>query len=179
MSADDRSGGSAQLTRRQKQNRDAEVYAARRRGVSWSAIEQRHGISERQGRRIVDRIAARRPAIELDPDEVVRELLAHYAQAVEDLALLIDSPNDTVRVAAITRRVEIVERRVLTLRELGLLPADWRRWHRDLDGRVLFSRMVEILRRLQLFPATSLTSSRRSSTRHPMTHRSSWRPHDR
>lgn len=147
MSADDRFRGCAELTKHQRTVRDARVFADRRRGLSWAAIEQRHGVSERHGRRIVDRMADRRPSIEVDPDEAVRELFAHWEQAIEDLALLVDSPNDSVRVAAITRRVDLVERRVLTLRELGLLPRDWGGWAQAVESVHIAERLVEVLRR--------------------------------
>ncbi len=142
------------MSKRQREARDARVYADRRRGVSWAAIEERHGVSARQGLRIVDRMADRRPLIEVDPDEAVRELLEHFEQAIEDLAMLVDSTNDAVRVAAITRRVEIVERRVLTLRELGLIPADWRRWRHGLEARELYGRLVGVLSRHPDVPAS-------------------------
>ncbi len=131
MSADDRSGGSAALTRRQREARDARVFADRRRGLSCHAIEERHGIFERQGRRIVDRIAERRPAIEIDADAVVRELLEHYAQGIEDLALLVDSPNAAVRVAASRSSSAACS----SSRSWALLPADWRAWRHGLEAR--------------------------------------------
>src|SRR3954469_3322110 len=112
MSADDREpgGGCATVTRRQRQARNARVFADRARGLSWAVIEDRHGISERQGRRIVDapippqprRVAvyayiARRPRrLEFDPDAVIRELLGQFEQAsvVEELEAELDRMPD-------------------------------------------------------------------------------------
>jgi hypothetical protein len=113
MSGDDRQEAATALTRRQRDTRNARVFADRARGLSWAAIEQRHGISERQSRRIVDGyIASRRPTLELYAAAVIRELLAQFEQAIEDLALLADdTSNEAVKLGAIARRLDVVERR--------------------------------------------------------------------
>ncbi len=125
------------------------MFADRARGLSWASIEQRHGISERQGRRIVDAYFARHHAeLESDPAAVVRELLAHFEQAIEDLALLCaETEHDAVKLGAITRRLDVVERRITVLRSLGLLPRDWDRWSAAQDAHVVFKRLVDVLAR--------------------------------
>jgi hypothetical protein len=72
---------------------------------------------------------ARRPPIEFDSDTVIRELLDQFEQTIEDLALLsTDADSDPVKLGAITRRLEVVERRIMVLGSLGLLPRDWARF---------------------------------------------------
>jgi hypothetical protein len=66
----------------------------------------------------------------------------YEAAAVQLASLAEEADNDSVRVAAISRRVDLTERRITTLAGVGMLPRTWRGWDvaisaaRDLEAKV-------------------------------------------
>jgi hypothetical protein len=81
------------------------VVADRLRGLTWPTIAQRHGLSERHCREILEQWRLSQPALdELDPLELVQEALEQRAMLVEELALLVEkSKHDAVRLGALRK----------------------------------------------------------------------------
>lgn len=139
------------MTRAERRRRDQALVADRARGIGWAELATRHDVSERQARRIVEAWYADHPAVaDLDPRRIVLETLAAFDQDLEDLAVLsISTENDAVKLGAIKARGEAFRGRVQVLREIGLLPLDWKRWTSELDGRQVVERFFEVLSRHQ------------------------------
>ena len=128
------------LTARERTDRDARIVAARLRGRTWASIAGEFELTARQAQRIVAGWRDRQPGLE-ERDSVVEleELLAIQTQAIADLAELSDGDvQDSVKVAAITRRVEIAERRLVFMRSFGALRA-------EAEARDLLDRFLRVL----------------------------------
>lgn len=115
--------------------------------MSWPQLAERHDVSERQARRVVEAWWAERPAAEeLDPERIVRETLDAFAQDLSDLALLsLETRNDGVRLGAIKARGDVFRSRVEVLRTLNALPSDWQGWMQHNDARRLLERFMKTL----------------------------------
>src|SRR4051794_23905516 len=87
--------------------RNAEIVRDRARGLRWSTISSRHGLTQRQAQNIW---AARRDEEHeqrVDPDELVLDEVASLDAAIEELALFAESTaNDSVRLGAIKARID-------------------------------------------------------------------------
>lgn len=132
-------GGIVRLTARERADRDARIVAAKLRGRTWPSIATEHDLTPRQAQRIFATWRERQPGLE-DRDSVIEleDVLAIQTQAIADLAELAEREvQDSVKVAAITRRVEIAERRFICQRSFGALRAEAEA--RDLLDRFLRS----------------------------------------
>jgi hypothetical protein len=117
----------ARLTAQQKVERDARIVADRAHGLTWSTIEARHGVSERQCRTIWAERLREVSAEPVDVREALREAVAQLDAAIEDCALLAEATkNDAVRLGAIRARLTAMAERGELLRLSGLLPFDER-----------------------------------------------------
>jgi hypothetical protein len=113
----------ARVTAHQKVQRDARIVADRARGLTWSTIESRHGVTERQCRTIWAERLREVSAEPVDVREALREAIAQLDAAVEDCALLAESTNnDPVRLGAIKARLAAMGERDELLRLSGLMP---------------------------------------------------------
>lgn len=120
--------------------------------MTWIEVAARHGVSERQARRVVERWYAGRPQVrDLDPAEVVRETLVAFAQDLSDLAVLaVETNNDAVRLGAIKARGDVFRSRIEVLRTIGRLPHDWAGWLTVTDTIGLLRNFVDVLRRSEV-----------------------------
>jgi hypothetical protein len=128
------------VTSRERADRDGRIVAARLRGRAWAAIAAKFEITERQAQRIVSGWRQREPGL-ADRDSVaeVEEVLALQTQAIADLAELFEGDvQASVKVAAITRRVEIAERRLVFMRSFGALRA-------EAEARELLDQFLRVL----------------------------------
>jgi hypothetical protein len=97
------------------------------RGLTWSTIEARHGVSEGQCRTIWAERLREVSAEPVDVREALREAVAQLDAAIEDCALLAEATkNDAVRLGAIRARLTAMAERGELLRLSGLLPFDER-----------------------------------------------------
>ena len=134
------SRGIAALTARERADRDARIVAARLRGRTWPSIADEFGVTPRQAQRVVAGWRERQPGLQARDGVVeLEELLAIQTQAIADLAELSERDvQASVKVAAITRRVEIAERRLVFQRSFGTLRA-------EAEARDLLDRFVRVL----------------------------------
>ena len=119
-------GGIVALTARERADRDARIVAAKLRGRTWPSIAAEHDLTARQAQRIFAEWRERQPGLQ-DGDAIVEleELIAIQTQAIADLAEVAERDvQDSVKVAAISRRVEIAERRFVCQGSFGGLRAE-------------------------------------------------------
>lgn len=140
------------VTTRQRTDRNAEIFAARARGIGWARIAAEYGISERQAQRIYTEQRENRATLaSIDPVEVVEELLVAYDAAVEDLAVLAqETGHDGTRLGAIRARIDATRAKHELLAAVGVLPHDLGRLSLEIDGRVLGDTLVRVLERHDL-----------------------------
>jgi len=108
----------------ERNERNAEIVAARKAGEQTGSIARRFGITERQARRI---LAEHRddPARELveDPVEILERTLAALDEEKEKLAqIAATTTSDWVRQKAITARVRVLGRKTALIQSVGLMP---------------------------------------------------------
>src|SRR5689334_21857202 len=108
----------------EKVRRDADIVAARRRGISYEQIGQSFGLHADSCRRIVRAERERRPPLApQDAEAEVAELHEIYAGAIEELAVLSATTNHpSAQVAAIKARVDFAEKRFLLQQSVGCAP---------------------------------------------------------
>lgn len=93
--------------RRRSRNRD--IAAAREAGATWPMIAASFRLSTRQARRAyLDHLRESGQLLDLDPDEVFREILQVHLWAMEELRIVASrADNDSARVGAVRSRVAI------------------------------------------------------------------------
>jgi hypothetical protein len=137
------------VTSRDRADRDARIVASRLRGRTWASIAREFNLTARQAQRIFAAWRTCQPGLGArDSILELEELLAVQTQAIADLAELSEreSVQDSVRVAAITRRVEIAERRLVFQRSFGTLRA-------EAIARDLLDRFLAVVNRHDDLPA--------------------------
>jgi hypothetical protein len=114
------------VTTRERAARNAEIVRARLRGLGEVEIANRFGITSRQVRRVLAEHRRSRPRLDdIDPVEVVIDVLGGYESLAEELALLAErTRHDGVRLGAIKGRLELHRARIDLLQAAGALPAD-------------------------------------------------------
>jgi hypothetical protein len=133
----------------EKVQRDSEVVADRVRGLRWATIAQRHALSERHCREIVQRWHQTRPGLgDRDPLEAVAEVLEQLEGVIERLSLLADQPvQDSVRLGALKALLAAQHERVELLMSVGLLPRDLGLVRHEIDIRRLTRTVMDVFDR--------------------------------
>jgi hypothetical protein len=125
------------------------IAQARAEGESWAAISRRFKLSERQARRAEAEYL--RSVGELLPAEVgsaIETMLATYRWADEQLvALGEEADNDSVRVAAVARRVDVAERRLVLLARTGRLPSTPGQWSTAMEAPAAAQAFIDLAER--------------------------------
>jgi hypothetical protein len=134
------------VTSYERTQRNMRIVEDRARGLSWTRIAHRRGVSDRQARRIVADFRASQPALhEWDPVEVVEETLGAYATAIEDLSLLAESTDhDSTKLGAIKSRLDVYHSRIDLLRAVGVMPRDLGYVGVALELRQIATRVVDV-----------------------------------
>lgn len=110
-----------------KVQRDGRIVADRARGLTWSTIGARHGVSERQARTVWSERLREVSTEPVDVREALKEAVAQLDAAIEDLVLVAeDTKNDAVRLGAIKARLSAMAEKHELMRLSGLLPFDVR-----------------------------------------------------
>jgi hypothetical protein len=127
------------VTAQERVRRNAEVFNARARGLSWPTVAARYGLSERQCRRIVAECRAASGSLEdLDANEIVRDTLESYDARIEDLALLAEETEHAgAKLGAVKARLHAIRSKWELMRAIGVLPADLGRLSRSTPSRSL------------------------------------------
>lgn len=126
--------------------RDAEVVAARARGLSWPTIAAQFHLSERQCRRIVREYRAEAEAEAFDAASAVRDALEAHDAAIEELALLAEQTNhDGAKLGAIRARLDAIRSRWELMRAIGLLPANLGQLWSEFDAEMVSREIVAVL----------------------------------
>jgi hypothetical protein len=109
-----------------KVERDRAIVADRARGLTWRMIAQRHGVQERQARRIYEewrdanleaQVAVR------DAREWLFDLIIRYEEIIASLALVAaEADNDAARVGALKAQMAALDRLTELFVIAGLLP---------------------------------------------------------
>ena len=112
------------MTRTERGRRDAAIIADRASGMGWTTVAERHSVSERHARRIVECGYARHvESTELEIAAIFTETLARIDQTLDELAVLSrHTRNEAVKLGALKARMDVLERRMevqQTLRRLG------------------------------------------------------------
>jgi hypothetical protein len=133
----------------EKVRRDSEVVADRVRGLRWATVAERHGLSERHCREIVQRWRQAQPGLgDSDPLEVVAEVLEQLEAVIERLSLLADEPvQDSVKLGAVKALLAAQHERVELLMSVGLLPHNLGLVRHEVDVRRLIRTILEVFDR--------------------------------
>jgi hypothetical protein len=134
---------------RERSERDADVIAARARGLSWREVSRRFDISDRHCRRIVAEYRESGPKLhEVDPVEVIEDALASYDAAIEDFALLAEQTgHDGTRLGAIRGRLEATSAKLGLMTSVGVLPRNLGRLAVEIDVRKAAATAIDVLDR--------------------------------
>ena len=135
------------VTTDQRARRNAQVFSARARGLTWPTIAAQFNLSQRQCRRIfAEHREATGSLADLDASEIVRDTLDAFDAAIEDLALLAGSTaHDGTKLGAIRARLDAVTSRWELLRAIGVLPANLERLWPELDVDRVARRILDVL----------------------------------
>ena len=132
----------------EKVRRDAEVVADRSRGLKWSTIAQRHGLSERHAREIWKERLAAEPLEAVDGRDMLTEALLQVEAAIEDLALLAQTTNnDPVKLGAIRARLAAMADRNDLLRLAGYMPVSLLAARTEADIRTMGDDIVAVMKK--------------------------------
>lgn len=109
----------------QKVERDARLVADRARGLGWTKLGEKYGITVRQCQNIWADRGPSEPKAESDPVAELRDEIDFLDAAIEEYAELAqDTANDSIHLGAIKARVDAQKRRIELKRLYGLLPRD-------------------------------------------------------
>jgi hypothetical protein len=135
------------LTTRERAARDLRVVQDRARGISWVRIGERHGITDRQARRVVaDYRQSRTELRDHDPVAIVEEVLEAQEAALDDLALLAETTtNASVELGAIRSKLQVHRERLELLGAIGVFPRDIGQVGRLIDLREIATRLDRVL----------------------------------
>ena len=112
-------------TAAQKVERDARLVADRARGLGWTKLAEKYGITVRQCQNIWADRGPSEPRAESDPVAELRDEIDFLDAAIEEYAELAqDTANDSIHLGAIKARVDAQKRRIELKRLYGLLPWD-------------------------------------------------------
>lgn len=114
---------------RARELRDGEIVAARSRALPWRQIAETYRLSERQCRAIWDEHHRRNPNLrrsgQVDPLNVVDELIAFYQGVAEEMAVVgATTQQDAVQVSAGRVKLDALDRLTVLLQAVGTLPSD-------------------------------------------------------
>lgn len=156
------------MTTDQRARRNAEVFSARARGLTWPTIASRFGLSERQCRRI---FAEHREAIgsleDLDPTEIVRDTLDAYDAAIEELALLAEgSSHDGARLGAVRGRLDAIRSKWELMQAIGVFPSDLGQLWPEFDAAQVARRIVDVLDNHRISPEVQQEIAQAVEERH-------------
>jgi hypothetical protein len=111
------------LTAREKVKRDLSIVADRARGFTWGTISSRHDLSVRQCQTVyAAHLAIAVPLEQTGVLEALQEMVMQLDATIEDLAMLSESANESVRLGAVKARHAALLDKAEVLRASGLLP---------------------------------------------------------
>lgn len=127
--------------------RNAELVAAKARGLSWAQIEATYQVSERRGREILAEWRSRNPALRThDPIQIIDELIEGYQADIEELVIIAaTTASDSARVGAVNARMSARQKIAELLQAVGVLPHDLGSMRVEIDARVTAQRMITVL----------------------------------
>jgi Homeodomain-like domain len=145
--------GPSGLNTHERAQRNLRVVQDRARGLSWTRIGDRHGISDRQARRIVTEYRRAGPGLrEYDPVEIVEEVLDAQEAALDDLAVLAETTtNPSVELGAIKTKLAVHRERLELLGAIGLLP-NMGQLRIEIDLRQIADRLCTVLSAPEVSP---------------------------
>jgi transposase len=146
--------GTNRLAAADQMQRDAQIVAARTRGLSRSQIANTYGVSETTIDNVMERWRAKRPKLRnLDPVKIIEEHLERYEAAQEELAMLAaTTKQDAVRVGAVKARLDAMEKATTLMQQTGVLPHDLGVLRVQVDLGTVAQKMLEVLDRHQVGP---------------------------
>jgi hypothetical protein len=156
------------MTTDQRARRNAEVFSARARGLTWDTLAAQFNLSERQCRRVVTEHRAAAGSLgDLDVGDVVRDTLDGFEAAIEELALLADSTNhDGTKLGAIRARLDAVKSRLELMQAIGVLPGDLRQLWPEFDAARVACQIVDVLDNHQVSPEVQQEIAQAVERRH-------------
>lgn len=109
--------------------RNALVVDDRRRGLPWSVIAEKYGLSDRQCQNIWNDRPAVEPTTAADPIGDVLERIASLEVSIADYdSRAVGAKNESVRLGALNKRVELQAQLFDLRREYGIVPAPDELW---------------------------------------------------
>jgi hypothetical protein len=126
--------------------RNRQVVAARARGLSWDSVASTYGLSVRRCEEIWSEYRRGQPKLkEIDPVDVIEEMLLQYDGAAEELALVAATADQgATRVGAIRTRLQVLLQKTELMQATGVLPNDLGRLRVDIDLRVMAQRILAV-----------------------------------
>ena len=152
--------------------RDAEIVAAKMRGLSWSQISATYDVSVTRCKEIHRAYRESNKTLRHhDPLDIVDEVLEGYQGAVEELALISATTNsDTARVGAINSKMTAYQRIVELLQGIGVLPHDLGQLKVEVDARFAAEAVVAVLHQYNVSQEIQDALIEALEGRHEITH---------
>ena len=136
------------MTVQERASRAEGIVGDRARGYTWTHISERHGLSERQCRRLVADYHSDAPSIAArDPIEIVSELLDRYEGVIGELTeIAATTTHDATKVGAIKQKMVAMEAEFSLLQAVGVMP-QLRAVGYEMDARWLARTVLETFER--------------------------------
>lgn len=134
------------LPRDEQAQRDADIVAARLRGLGWAQIARTYGLTVRRVQQIFAAWRQENKTLRhQDPLDIVDELLEQYQGAAEELALVaVNADNTSARVGAIRARMEAMKNIAELLQAVGVLPKDLGTLRVEMDVRYVAETILRV-----------------------------------
>jgi hypothetical protein len=134
------------LTMEEKVRRRRQIVAFRARGIGWDNIAETFGVDESYARRIFKEYRDTQPRLkDVDPVDVIEEMIIQYRAAAEELAMIAASTKqDSVKVGAIRERLRVMEQTTQLMQATGVLPNDLGTLRVEIDLRVMSERILRV-----------------------------------
>lgn len=140
------------MTRRERDERNRRIVAAVRRGVSYEKAGAPEGITRQAVAKIVhawdDVPSVPADGVVVDSGNEVRQTIAAFDQAIEDLAVIVGSDAQShVKLGAITRALDARERRLRLMAQAGYISRNLAAPLIEQQMASMVSGIVEVMRR--------------------------------
>lgn len=136
----------------EKVERDKQIVAAKARSLSTPTVAKTFNVSEATVEKVMAEYRKSQPSLRsIDPIQVVEETIFELRGAIEELALLSSSSKqDAVRVGAVAKRVDTIDKLTKLMQTTGVLPNDLGTLKVDMDVRAFASVVLRVFKEAEI-----------------------------